>query len=29
MDKVVIDAARHRAFSIPLDEVDVSDPKLF
>jgi len=29
MDKVVIDAARHRAFSIPLEQVDVSDPKLF
>jgi cytochrome P450 len=29
MDKVVIDAARHRAFSVPLDEIDVSDPKLF
>ena len=29
MDKVVIDAARHRAFSLPLEQVDVSDPKLF
>ncbi len=29
MDKVVIDAARHRAFSLPLDEIDVSDPRLF
>ncbi len=29
MDKVVIGAARHRAFSIPLDEVDVSDLLVF
>ncbi len=29
MDKVTIDAARHAAFSVPLDKIDVSDPKLF
>ena len=29
MDKVTIDAARHRAFSLPLAEINVSDPRLF
>ena len=29
MDKVTIDAARHAAFSAPLDQIDVSNPKLF
>ena len=29
MDKVSIDAARHAAFSMPLDQIDVSEPKLF
>ena len=29
MDKVSIDAARHQAFSMPLAEINVSDPKLF
>jgi len=29
MDKVTIDAARHAAFSVPLDQIDVSNPKLF
>ena len=29
MDKVTIDAARHQAFSLPLAQIDVSDPHLF
>ncbi len=29
MDKVTIDAARHTAFSLPLEQIDVSNPKLF